>query len=216
MQITFPFSLSLPLLRGFHCFDIQAVGDEVLFGKYGLKPNDAILAVAKHAGLYEDLLSNYDAKLIAGGAAQNTACGAQYILPPNLVIYLDGVGDDMYAAILRDAVKQAGLRVEYRVDKKEKTGRCGVIVTGHDRSMCTDLGAANSYDLEHLKSPEVWKPVEGMEIAFVGGYHLTVCPDTIIALAEERAAKNKIFMLSLSALQGPAGQDCTILGLCCW
>ena len=28
-------------------------------------------------GLYEDLLQNYDAKLIAGGAAQNTARGAQ-------------------------------------------------------------------------------------------------------------------------------------------
>jgi adenosine kinase len=144
-------------------------------------------------------LNNYDAKLIAGGAAQNTARGAQYILPPNSVVYLGGVGNDKYAAILHDAVKQAGLCVEYRVDKKEKTGRCGVIITGHDRSMCTDLGAANHYDLEHLKSPEVWKLVEGMEIAYVGGYHLTVCPPAIMALAEECAAKNKIFILSLSA-----------------
>lgn len=28
-------------------------------------------------GLYEDLIQNHDAKLIAGGAAQNTARGAQ-------------------------------------------------------------------------------------------------------------------------------------------
>lgn len=36
-------------------------------------------------GLYEELLNNYDAKLIAGGAAQNTARGAQvsiHKLPP--------------------------------------------------------------------------------------------------------------------------------------
>jgi hypothetical protein len=59
--------------------DIQAVGDEALLEKYGLKPNDAILAEAKHAGLYEDLLNNYDAKLIADGAAQNTARCAQYL-----------------------------------------------------------------------------------------------------------------------------------------
>ena len=45
--------------------------------KYGLKPNDAILAEDKHLGLYDDLLNNYEAKLIAGGAAQNTARGAQ-------------------------------------------------------------------------------------------------------------------------------------------
>ena len=45
--------------------------------KYGLKPNDAILAEDKHLGLYEDLIQNHNAKLIAGGSAQNTARGAQ-------------------------------------------------------------------------------------------------------------------------------------------
>ncbi|KAJ2971461.1 hypothetical protein NQ176_g7670 [Zarea fungicola] len=57
--------------------DIQAVGDEALLEKYGLKANDAILAEEKHLGLYEDLLNNYKATLIAGGAAQNSARGAQ-------------------------------------------------------------------------------------------------------------------------------------------
>ena len=179
--------------------DIQAKGDDALLAKYGLKPNDAILAEEKHLGIYEDLLNNYSAKLIAGGGAQNTARGAQYILPPNSVVFLGGVGDDKYAAILHDAVKTAGLRVEYRVDKKEKTGRCGVVITGHNRSMCTDLGAANHYDLEHMKSPEVWKLVEGATHYYVGGYHLTVCPPAIQALAEEAAKNNKVFVFSLSA-----------------
>lgn len=52
--------------------------------KYGLKANDAILAEPKHSGLYEDLLQNRNAKLIAGGAAQNTARGAQVRLPASL------------------------------------------------------------------------------------------------------------------------------------
>ena len=51
--------------------------DEQMLEKYGLKANDAILAEEKHMGLYEDLMQNHDAKLIAGGAAQNTARGAQ-------------------------------------------------------------------------------------------------------------------------------------------
>jgi adenosine kinase len=144
-------------------------------------------------------LNNYSANLVAGGGAQNTARGAQYFLPPNSTVFLGGVGDDKYAAILHDAVKTAGLRVEYRVDKKEKTGRCGVVITGHDRSMVTDLGAANHYDVEHLKSPEVWKLVEGATHYFVGGYHLTVCPPAIQALAEEAAKDNKVFVFSLSA-----------------
>lgn len=45
--------------------------------KYGLKANDAVLAEEKHMGLFEDLIQNRNAKLIAGGAAQNTARGAQ-------------------------------------------------------------------------------------------------------------------------------------------
>jgi len=182
--------------------DIQAFDkDGALLKKYDLKANDAILASedGKHTPIYEELLNEYDAKLIAGGAAQNTARGAQYILPENSVVYLGGVGDDKYAAILRDAVKQAGLRVEYRIDPKIPTGRCGVVITGHNRSMVTDLGAANHYDLDHLKSPEVWPLVENAEAFYVGGYHLTVCPPAVQELAKHAAEKNKTFILSLSA-----------------
>lgn len=50
--------------------------DAALLEKYGLKDNDAILAEEKHMGLYEELMAK-DAKLIPGGAAQNTARGAQ-------------------------------------------------------------------------------------------------------------------------------------------
>lgn len=60
--------------------------NEALLQKYGLKANDSILAEEKHMGIYDELLNNYDAKLIAGGAAQNTARGAQVYtnpLPPS-------------------------------------------------------------------------------------------------------------------------------------
>lgn len=46
-----------------------------MLDKYGLKANDAILAEDEHMGLYDELAQR-DAKLIAGGAAQNTARGA--------------------------------------------------------------------------------------------------------------------------------------------
>ncbi|KAF2462016.1 Ribokinase-like protein [Lineolata rhizophorae] len=179
--------------------DIQGVGDEALLQKYGLKANDAILAGPQHMPLYEDLLQNYDAKLIAGGAAQNTARGVQYILPPNSVVYIGCVGKDKYADILKEAVRKAGLRVEYRYDDEQPTGRCGVVITGHNRSMCTDLAAANCYKLDHLKQPDVWAVVESATVFYVGGYHLTVCVPAIMALCEEAASKDKTFILSLSA-----------------
>lgn len=178
--------------------DIQARGDAALLEKYGLKANDAILAEEQHMGLYDELMAK-DAKLIPGGAAQNTARGAQYLLPDNSVVYIGCVGKDKYGDILKKTCEEAGVHTEYRVDESQPTGKCGVIITGHDRSMCTHLAAANEYKLEHLKQPHIWSFVEKAKFFYVGGFHLTVCVPAILALAEEAAAKNKVFMLNLSA-----------------
>lgn len=179
--------------------DIQAVGDEKLLEKYGLKANDAILAEEKHLGLYDDLIQNYNAVLIAGGAAQNTARGAQYILPADSTVYIGCIGRDKYGKQLEDICAKAGVKTEYRYDDETPTGRCGVVITGHNRSLCTDLAAANKYKVDHLKQPEVWKHAENANFLYVGGYHLTVSVPAILALAEEAAAKNKVFILNLSA-----------------
>ena len=164
-----------------------------------MKPNDAVLAEPSQMPLYDDLLTNHSATLIAGGAAQNTARGAQYLQPPNSVVYIGCVGADKYADILRSTVADAGLRVEYRVEPDHPTGRCGVIITGHDRSMCTDLAAANHYKIEHLKQPHIWELVQKAKVYYVGGYHLTVCVEAVLALGEQAAKEGKIFVLSLSA-----------------
>lgn len=167
--------------------------------KYDLKPNDAILASDSQMSLYDDLLSRKHA-LIAGGAAQNTARGAQYILPPNSVLYIGCVGKDEYADQLRSACSAAGLRVEYRVDDTQPTGRCGVVITGANRSLCTHLAAANEYKLEHLQSPEIWPLVQKAQFYYVGGFHLTVCVPAVMALAKEAASDpKKIFIMNLSA-----------------
>ncbi|MCJ1486480.1 adenosine kinase, partial [Schaereria dolodes] len=178
---------------------IQAKGDAAMLEKYGLKPNDAILAEEKHMGLYEDLLQNHDAKLIAGGAAQNTARGAQYILPPSSVLYIGCVGSDPTASQLLSACATAGLHTEYLVSTTHPTGRCGVIITGHNRSMCTHLAAANEYQLSHLTSPRIWALVQKARVYYVGGFHLTVCVPAVLALAEEAAREDKPFVMNLSA-----------------
>ena len=85
----------------------------------------------------------------------------QYILPSNSVVYIGCVGKDKYGQILEDICAKAGVRTEYRYDEETPTGRCGVVITGHNRSLCTDLAAANLYKLDHLKQPEIWKLVEG-------------------------------------------------------
>lgn len=123
----------------------------------------------------------------------------QYILPPKSVVFVGCVGQDKYAQILRERNDAAGLRAEYLTSTTHPTGRCGVVITGQHRSMVTDLAAANEYKISHLQSPEIWKLVQQARVYYVGGYHLTVSVPAILALAEEAAKENKIFIMSLSA-----------------
>ncbi|KAK5052119.1 hypothetical protein LTR84_002923 [Exophiala bonariae] len=179
--------------------DIQGKGDHAMLEQYGLKLDDTLLAEPHQMGLYDDLIKNRDAKLIPGGAAQNTARGAQYMLPPDSVWYIGCVGDDEYAKILREKCAEQGLHVEYRVDPEQPTGKCGVIITDHHRTMCTHLAAANEYKIEHLQQPHIWSLVESTQVFYVGGYHLTVCVPAALAVGKHAAETNKIYMLSLSA-----------------
>lgn len=186
------FGLGNPLL------DLQTRNAAYL-EKYGLKADDAILAEEKHESLYDEVAKETDVHYTAGGAAQNTLRGAQYMLPPQSTVYVGAAGKDKFADQLRAANDREGLRTEYFVDEKTPTGTCAVILSGHHRSLCTRLGAANNYNLEHLKSPEIWKLVEGAKIYYVGGYHLTVCVPAIQALGEHAAEHNKPFLMNLSA-----------------
>ncbi|KAF8533636.1 Ribokinase-like protein [Trichophaea hybrida] len=163
------FCLGNPLL------DIQATCDQSVLEKYGLKENDAILAEEKHLTIYDELTTKYTAKFLAGGAAQNAARGAQYVLAPRSTVYVGCVGKDASADQLVEACStREGVRTEYRVDEDHPTGRCGVVITGHHRSMVTDLAAANHYKLEHLKSPKIWELVKNAKVFYVGGFHLTI------------------------------------------
>lgn len=114
------------------------------------------------------------------------------MLPADSVVFFGCVGKDKYAEILQSANKEAGLQVRYRYDTEQPTGRCGVIITGKNRSMCTDLAAANHYKLEHMKEKENWEIVQNSKAYFVGGFHLTVCVPAVMALAEEAAKDNKV------------------------
>lgn len=129
-----------------------------------------------------------------GAVRQFLISGWQYVLPANSAVYVGCVGKDAYAGQLREACQREGLRTEYRIDEEHPTGRCGVVITGHHRSMVTDLAAANHYKLEHLKSPKIWGLVENAKVFYVGGFHLTVCVPAILSLAEHAAETNKVLI----------------------
>lgn len=186
------FGLGNPLL------DIQ-VRDSGLLEKYDLKPNDSILASANHMSIYEEIVKFSDVQYVAGGSAQNTLRGAQYILPESSTIYVGCVGKDEFADHLKSVAEKEGLRTEYLVDVTTPTGVCAVILSGTNRSLVTRLAAAENYSITHLKSPEIWELVENSEFYYIEGYHMSSCLSSIFAICEEAAMKNKVFIMNLSA-----------------
>jgi len=186
------FCMGNPLL------DMQVNGENLL-KKYGLKADDAILAEEKHAGIYDELVKGYQVTYVAGGAAQNAARGAAYVLPPKSVVYVGAVGDDDLAEQLKEANKREGLDQVYQVKKGEKTGACAVIITGHSRSLVTNLRVAEKFDKSHLSSPEVAPLIIDANFFYVEGFFLTHGVESAFELSSKSAAAGKTFVLNLSA-----------------
>ncbi|CDR42156.1 CYFA0S08e04236g1_1 [Cyberlindnera fabianii] len=192
--------MSFPLVAlGNPLLDLQIDTTTEVLDKYGLKANDAILVEEKHMPVFEEVLANPDKKIVAGGAAQNAARGAQYILPENSVVYFGSVGKDKYSELLLEANAKAGVKTLYQFQDKYETGKCAALITGHNRSLATDLAAANHFTPDHLKKPENWEYVEKAKFFYIGGFHLTVSPEAIYTLGQHAADNNKDFSLNLSA-----------------
>ncbi|KAI0076834.1 adenosine kinase [Panus rudis PR-1116 ss-1] len=179
--------------------DIQVTNGEELLKKYDLKANDAILAEERHLPIYDEIVKNYKVTYVAGGAAQNAARGAAYVLPPHSVVYTGCVGDDDLAEQLKAANAREGLDEVYQVKKGEKTGACAVIITGHNRSLVTTLRAAEKFEKSHLSSPEVAPLIEAAKFYYVEGYFLTHGVESVLEVSKKASEASKIFALNLSA-----------------
>ncbi|CAG8493406.1 14182_t:CDS:2 [Racocetra persica] len=188
------------LCMGNPLLDISVVADETLLKKYGLKANDAILAEEKHMPLYEELVKSYEPHYVAGGAAQNVARGAQYILKPNSTVYFGCVGNDKYAEQMRKAAQNEGLIVDYLVTNTHPTGTCAVIITNNDRSLVANLSAAQEYKGSlHLDLPEKWEIVKNIKFYYITGFFISSSYDSMLKIAKHAAETNKVFTLNLSA-----------------
>ncbi|XP_023946398.1 uncharacterized protein LOC112051829 [Bicyclus anynana] len=180
--------------------DISACVDNDLLVKYGLQPDDAIMAEDKHMPLYQELIDNYPAEFIAGGSVQNTLRVAQWILKiPNVCTYFGCVGNDNYAKILRERATSEGVTVHYQVSEQAPTGTCAVLVTGTHRSLCANLAAAQKFTPDHLDKPECKKSIESAKYFYASGFFVAVSPESIMLLADRAHTGGHTFIMNLSA-----------------
>ncbi|PKI84185.1 adenosine kinase [Malassezia vespertilionis] len=187
------------LAMGNPLLDMAIRDGEEMLKKYNLKPNDAVLASSEQMGIYKDIVEGYQVTYVAGGAAQNTARCAQYVLPEGSTAYLGCVGKDDLAQQLRAANDREGVESIYQIDENTPTGSCAVVITGHNRSLCTNLGAAEKFSKSHLDTPDAKAAIEAAKFFYLGGFFLTHGVESAVALAKHAKEHNKPFAFNLSA-----------------
>ncbi|XP_022521756.1 adenosine kinase b isoform X1 [Astyanax mexicanus] len=190
------FGMGNPLL------DICAVVDKDFLDKYGLKPNDQILADEKHKALFEEMAKKSKVEYHAGGSTQNSVKIAQWMIqePHKVATFFGCIGTDHFGEILKQKAAEAHVDAHYYEQSEQPTGTCAACITGDNRSLIANLAAANCYKKEkHLDLDSNWGLVEKARVYYIAGFFLTVSPDSIMKVAKHACEHNKIFGLNLSA-----------------
>ncbi|CAL8310201.1 unnamed protein product [Boreogadus saida] len=190
------FGMGNPLL------DISAVVDKDFLDKYGLKPNDQILAEDNHKALFEEIVKKSHVEYHAGGATQNSVKIAQWMIqePHKVGTFFGCIGEDRFGEILKQKAREAHVDAHYYEQSSEPTGTCAACITGDNRSLVANLAAANCYKKEkHLDLESNWELVQKAKVYYIAGFFLTVSPESILKVAKHVSDNNKVFCMNLSA-----------------
>lgn len=184
--------------------DISANVEPTLLTKYGLEPDNAILAEDKHKPLYKAMEENKTVEYVAGGATLNSIRVAQWLCGEDAATvfgYMGCIGKDADGDKLAEKAKEAGIRFEPQVNTEVSTGRCACLITGDGahRSLVADLGAANTFKPTHFDADGVWSIITAADYFYIGGFFLTVSPESILKVAKHGCAENKYVTMNLSA-----------------
>jgi len=182
--------------------DISANCDSKFLEKYGLQANNAILAEDSHLPMYKELVDNFQVDYIAGGATLNTMRVCQWLVQkPNVISYLGCIGDDDYGKKLVEKATESGVNMKPQVNTENNTGTCAVLITesGANRSLVANLAAANHFKRTHFDNSDVMDVVKKADYFYIGGFFLTVSPESILELAKHGCDNNNYVMTNLSA-----------------
>merc|ERR1711908_165449 len=180
--------------------DISDNVDKALMEKYGLEPGGIILAEEKHQPLFAEMAARPGVQYIAGGATQNSIRVAQWMLQqPGSTAYMGCVGQDEFADKMKASCEKDGVNTCYMVDASTETGSCAVLIEGIERSLCTNLKAANNFKVDHVQKPDNLKIVQGAKIIYSAGFFITVSTDSMRLAQAEAVKSGAKYCLNLSA-----------------
>merc|ERR1712060_480412 len=137
---------------------------------------------------------------IAGGATQNSIRVAQWMLQrPGATAYMGCIGKDANGEKMKQCCAKDGVTTSYMVDESTPTGTCACLIEGIERSLCTNLCAANNFKVDHVKKPENMKLVQGAKFIYSAGFFITVSTESMKLAQAEAAKSGAKYCLNLSA-----------------
>lgn len=74
-----------------------------------------------------------------------------------------------------------------------------LVTADGERSLITDLQAANNYKIEHFNEEAQQAALSASKIVYSSGFFMTVCPDAMLAAAKHCNATGKSYCLNLAA-----------------
>jgi adenosine kinase len=180
--------------------DMTIVTDQAFLDRFDLLPNNAIIAGERQKNLYNAMVEEYEPSYLPGGATQNSIRVAQWLLrKPKATTFFGTVGNDKFAEILKSTAEQVGVNVRYQIVDGMSTGRCGALITGENRSLVTELGAAEHFHAEYLSEPDNWKLIEQAKYFYIGGFFLPVSMDAVLKLCKHAVETDKTVVMNLHA-----------------
>lgn len=180
--------------------DITVLTEKSFLDRFNLLPNNAIIAGSSHRHIYDTMMREFKPAFLPGGATQNSIRVAQWLLQtPKATTFFGSVGDDKYGEILKKTAESVGVNVLYEVIPGMSTGRCGAVITGEDRSLVTELGAAQSFHTAFLEDPDNWKYVMKAQVMYIGGFFLPVSIESVLKLLEHAVDYEKTVIMNLHA-----------------
>merc|ERR1711957_497034 len=109
------------------------------------------------------------------------------------------VGKDANADMMKQCCDKDGVKTSYMVDEATPTGSCACLIEGIERSLCTNLCAANNFNIDHVNKPENLKIVKEVKIIYSAGFFVTVSTDSMKLAQAESAKSGAKYCLNLSA-----------------
>ncbi|XP_068150227.1 uncharacterized protein [Drosophila tropicalis] len=158
-----------------------SIEDTMLLEKYGLEPNAAIIAEEKHMPLFDEIANQENLQVSAGGACQNSLRVFQWIVgTPLRALFVGAVGNDKFGEVVAKRARADGVGTLYQVREDSPTGTCAVIISGQNRSLVANLGAAAFFSEDWMDNDENSCVVDSASYFYITGFFLAVSPSTLM------------------------------------